>query len=347
MDTIGKSPRLVGIVVSYMDTPQRWNYFEEMMLSICDQSAFLDTLYIGMSFPNIELAHEYENPLRKLIARMNPLVIELIRTSKPRTQGEMWYKLDNTFPKIRDENTWVVFGDDDDLWHPDRVKHYSEGVETAIRMPYPVSDVRSLFYTESKSVDEKLHIGTVLDVDLQLEAGALMKRKTTAGKLLEGSIEEIGGNYVDHCVTGRIFHEFIHMSNNFMRSNNQYDVMFQSFIATYKGFKNIIMKTESWMYFWRRHSESICTRMNNQQLRVKNNDSAYMQLTVENYMSKLGSWKDTLSLIYRVLIPKNHPNPTQRKTRIDSFAREFAQQYPLIIQQHILMDCVVDQQNTL
>jgi hypothetical protein len=87
--------------------------------------------------------------------------------------------------------------------------------------------------------------------------------------------------------------------------------------------------------------------MNNQQLRVKNNDCAYMQLTVENYMSRLGSWKDTLSLIYRVLIPKNHPNPTQRKTRIDSFAREFAQQYPLIIQQHILMDCVVDQQNTL
>ena len=127
--------RIVGIIASRCDTPQRWKYFCHCITSIMEQSIQLHALCIGMSFTCMALQDECVPQLNGLQAafrqRGSPTDIQLVIRSEPLTQGNMWSLMHAALAPNDTPNTWYLFGDDDDIWHPARVYNYSNAAEMA------------------------------------------------------------------------------------------------------------------------------------------------------------------------------------------------------------------------
>ena len=195
------------------------------MESILNQSVRVDALYIGMSFANREVLDEFEPRLRDIVRECKDIHIKFI--PEKTAQGIMWHTLIKEIPDLSDTRTWILFGDDDDLWHPSRVKLYRDSIENGLRCNVNISDVRSTCYAIASDGDQP---SSSNDVDVLWEQERLTLEKTVGGHYLDGNYQQ-SGNYVDHCVRAGIFAEFMQISNLFMRSNLQFDMMLQCYIC--------------------------------------------------------------------------------------------------------------------
>lgn len=335
--------RIVGVVASFMDSSQRLEYFEHMMESIFNQSVMMDALYIGMSFANREVSDELEPRLRDIVKKCRDLPIRFIRKPKKTAQGVMWHNLIKKIPDLSGPRTWILFGDDDDLWHPSRVKLYRESIEHSLRCNLNISDVRSTCYAIASDGDQPRSSS---DVDVLWEQKRLTLKRTVGGHRYDGDFQQ-GGNYVDHCVRAGIFAEFVQISNLFMRSNLQFDVMLQRYICSYgasDGVKNVILKpdrTKCWLYFWRINPDSVCHNMVDEQKQAAEAKdlNKFLRIVADRVMSRLPKWKDAVSTHLEQHIAADDSDRHRKITRILRYSREIARLYPRAIQE---MMCIPD-----
>jgi len=230
----------------------------------------------------------------------------------------MWKKLLNINPELSAPDTWIVFSDDDDLWHPDRLATYAEGVGAA---QCDITDVRAPHYVDGTEEDDgKIMVAS--DVDRLLDLKTLKVVLSSAGIFMKTGKKTGAGNYVDHCVRGKVFATFLEGANDFMLQNPMCDVMLQRHITTYNGLtgKHYILTEAPWMYFWRRHAGSACVRLYTQQKHS-------LHSIIHYQMSRLNNWEQSISHICT--------QTDLTRAQAVRYAREFTNNLPLAIQMAI------------
>ncbi len=112
------------------------------------------------------LARLTERVVERLMAEhgAHGLLVEFVGTER-RSQFEHYRELARSSP--RREGTWVMFSDDDDIWHPQRSMHVKLGAERA------ASDGGMLSLRVGGAVAGELARGTAEEVERAMESGAM------------------------------------------------------------------------------------------------------------------------------------------------------------------------------
>ena len=249
---------MVGVIASLMDSPPRWELFCHLLQSIKEQTHPLEELVIGMSFLNREEAHKYLS-LWKSVSK--PAYITLVTSTTALTQGEMWKKiLDKQSERLADG--WLVFSDDDDLWHPRRVELYKFN----LKMASSAGVLPKISGIHAPYVHDDAPFGKLAtkasDVDEMLREGALSLQ----------SFQCSTQNYTDTCCRASVFAEILQASTSAFRKHPYFDTILQRAVCQYKPaeFQSVAIRPEMlasvgchnvWMYYWRNSAESMTTRL--------------------------------------------------------------------------------------
>ena len=135
---------VVVLMASDVRNSQRLQYLGETLASIAHQTVLPNMVVLGIS-----AAEGMYNDVRQLVtgvltaldSRGCTMKVRLSKTSQSQFQH---YRAVLPYLASRDaQDTWLMFSDDDDLWHPERYKSYSEAVHFA---PADVKAMRSSVY---------------------------------------------------------------------------------------------------------------------------------------------------------------------------------------------------------
>jgi hypothetical protein len=125
----------MGLCASHIDTLSRYKALLKMLSSVVKQ-----TLNIQV-FVSISSNEHMESHIHKLCRVVNDMDQDkgkdkgkswlTIKYRGPHklTQFEHYCLLANEIYEIHDNNTWCIFSDDDDLWHPSRAQVYNTAIK--------------------------------------------------------------------------------------------------------------------------------------------------------------------------------------------------------------------------
>lgn len=241
---------LVCLVGSVITCKRRLKYFELMLDSVRAQiqkpDGFFLSIYIEPSLGNVDLIH---------LTRDIPNV-RILKNKTPKLQFVhfqiMFNKLDEYFPcDQKTQESFILFSDDDDLWHPERVYAYKQ---TWNHMKDEHRAITSSLCT-GRTVTHlnpicKKHDDTV-SVDDMLECGCAIFN--TPPQLHENK-PTLLMEYHQYAMKRFIVGEFLEDNLALIRCNRFADVQFRCFVHTYqpKAFKTGWMEPPSgWLYFYR------------------------------------------------------------------------------------------------
>lgn len=171
---------------------------------------------------------------------------------------------------------WTIFGDDDDIWHPQRVAEYARVIKR-----HPLLDGVAAFVTTSR-VDVKVpeEGGQVIDeVEVpqnaaEVEMFVLNKKghrlnmteacrewadalkAAGADAALLPAREDMSMEYFNFCPRLRIVHEFFHATSPKVIAHRYCDLRFMEFMMTYPymgleaGLELAWFDASGWMYFY-------------------------------------------------------------------------------------------------
>jgi hypothetical protein len=177
--------------------------------------------------------------------------LNVTQTKGPCSQGKMWERLLNRYDVLSRKNSWIIFGDDDDLWHKNRVELYLRALYDAHNLTYfeHISDIRSSVCVTSEQDTSFVKVG---DVDEMLGTGAVYAGKTS--------------NYWNNCIRGSIFSEIVNIANDFILQDPMFDCLLLAYVESYQfpDSRGIHITFEPadgfWMYFWRKQ-EGVCSSL--------------------------------------------------------------------------------------
>lgn len=281
------SPRIVGFIASKF-TYSRSHFIECMLSSVVNQTHKLDYLCVGFSFDSTEEMKKYKPVLLQMLSPEYFTSTQIVSyfSETPLTQGHMWHKMHNEMKHFSSENNWYLFGDDDDIWNPNRVYEYAYHIATLprrtiesitdIRCPVEIESQDGLFETKHRFFESAEQVDSIRERNGGIRKNSLLQytnatiypimQATTQTDFDEQSklwnTKHTTGNYVDHVVKERIFDEFLLLTNaSVIYDHPFYDTALRNFVQGYNGKKgkNITIfpsVPHNWMYYYRRHQSS-------------------------------------------------------------------------------------------
>ena len=285
------SQRIVGFVASRF-TLTRSHFIRCMLASVANQTQKLDYLCVGFSFDSTEEMVKYKPTILKILSPeyFGGTQIVCYLSETPLTQGHMWHKMHNEMKPFSSENNWYLFGDDDDIWNPNRVYEYAHHLATLprrtiesitdIRCPVEVESRDGLYETKHFFFESAEQVDSIRECNGGIRKNSLLQytnatiypiiQAMTQTEFDEQSTQwnekQTTGNYVDHVVKERIFDEFLQLTNaSVVYDHPFYDTALRRFLQGYKGKhggKNVTifpMVIDNWMYYYRRHHSSATT----------------------------------------------------------------------------------------
>lgn len=222
------------------------------------------------------------------------------------------------YPALSDPKTWILFSDDDDLWHRDRVAMYLHGLQMV--QQYPPSQ-RMLFSNIRSNVcatsDRDTRDVKMEDVDVLLQSGELHL------------VSQL--NYWDLCIRGTLFCEFMNIANDFILQDPTFDVLLRAFICSYNfpNGKCVIMKPAAgvWMYFWRKH-DGVCSALRK---KYENSREGLRYAVERQMMASLDNIENTIEACISKWVVGANP------FRVRYDARRFGRNFPVELQRRIGM----------
>lgn len=144
-----------------------------------------------------------------------------------------------------EEDTYILFTDDDDIWHKDRVFAFTE-VYKAIHFESSTNllSVRIPVYLSSDNKNNKLKVMTTCDIENAIKKGdvALVESDNTA--------------FTEHwtyMVRLSTLCDFVMSCSDVILRHKYCDVLFIKFLRCCKGYQNAVVYTnkKTWMYYYR------------------------------------------------------------------------------------------------
>lgn len=236
-------------MASVIRDERRLSYFRQLLNSIRAQTRAPTRLYISIHIVLDLSSEEWSSLFANLPG--NPVIL---KQRHPKRQFVQYRELlKRAAADLSGENTFILFSDDDDLWHPQRVACYLNWFDNMIQMGTPpdvISRMTSIQAREqttpglpcevcqtnnSNDVDAMLRCGCVTIELLALEKGPM---------LLE---------YHQYAVRPRVLQEFLEKHVQLVETNRFADMEFRQFVRTYDDEKGCTgqLVPPHWMYFYR------------------------------------------------------------------------------------------------
>jgi len=170
-----------------------------------------------------------------------------------------------------ERSLWVVFGDDDDIWHPRRIQEYARSIKS-----HPVLDGVGVFATNARvncswstrdedmpctdaEVDKFLSTGRGWRLDLEENWKSWLRRYRAAGSAAYSVplADDVGLEYFDLCPRLRLLQEFFEKTSEDILAHRYCDLRFGQFLVSYPrfgaelGLEVCFMESGTcWMYFY-------------------------------------------------------------------------------------------------
>lgn len=239
--------KIVCFIASVIKDERRLRYFRHLLDSIREQTTAPTNIYIS-----IHIAFEFsETEWKKLFAKLpgNPVIL---RQKQPKKQFVQYRELlKRADDDLRKKETFIMFSDDDDLWHPMRVQRYMEWYEKATLLyPSIVPCLASIQVREQTTcglpclecqrVNER-------NVDAMLQCGCV---KIDSFPVEEGPMYL---EYHQYVVRPHVMQEFIDANPKLVETNRFTDMEFRQFVRHYgkDAWKTGQLVTPHWMYYYR------------------------------------------------------------------------------------------------
>jgi len=194
------------------------------------------------------------------------------------------------------QRTFLVFSDDDDLWHRDRLDAF-----LAAAQERPEAEVLAC----------RRHLSQGFQADVPLDASdEVVSRMLERGELLEHTAsEEIGpglfgssmGEYFDLAVHWTVFDAFFRRHNDAVFENPFCDIRFRTFALRWPGhvYRFLPSRSENWMYFYDRPVMPYISPPNDA-------DKKYLSADLPD-ISKIAGIRQTLDCVLFQLVPVEPP----------------------------------------
>jgi hypothetical protein len=251
--------KIIGLLASYIDTEIRIKNFKRCLKSIKNQvNVSYDTweILISISVPDDNLFKLTKDLLNEFIDDGLKITVDYKREKMSQfNQYKSLLKYINNPSEIsnnilyNDSNTWLMFSDDDDIWHPYRVFEYEQCIKYCMDKPQYISISGKSCYNNTKKKYANLNISSSTDVDLLL----------TKKKLKIQSIDASGTSiYVAYCIRLYVFNEYFSKIPDKLLFQSFCDTSFANFIAVY-GIQTGIGENinidntcvpNNWMYYY-------------------------------------------------------------------------------------------------
>lgn len=242
-------PRIICMIASHISSEQRRTYFDELVPTILSQE-----MTPHRSLISVSRGDGMEWPTR--LVDLENAGWEVFRQPARRAQFSHYDFLCKTLGDEKDNNTWVIFSDDDDLWHTSRTKYYYGWI----------NNLRNR-YDENRVV-------------------SIRPKWWASGLTIEGKvIEKInydpedhtrGNEYVHSCMKLTYFRRFMKHCPEEVKDHVFCDVLFSRYIRSLGDDKGITvlgvpMSEDDWIYFYRKgHDDSVCGKLHKGRSREDN-----------------------------------------------------------------------------
>jgi len=237
---------LAALCASYINTPTRLKHFFVMLESWINQDPIQCDLIVSTSIVDDAIKTEFDArfaAFRRTHAGIATTLTVLVSRVR-KNQFQHYKHILERLPGLVEQNPWVLFTDDDDIWHPKRTMMYHHAVEfIETTGKTSVDRVNIPYYVESTDTDIQDY-ETVSEID----------RAITAGHIKRSTCES---NYVHSCVRLERLHYFLTHSTDELLQCTYADVRFEYFVKSdgHEKGKESVTTTEpwadGWLYFYR------------------------------------------------------------------------------------------------
>lgn len=231
--------KLIALCASHINTFARLKCFEYMVESWNAQQTPV-LLFISMSYEQ-SLKNVVHHIVNTYMERYEYLIVKMF--DQHFSQFEHYKYLSFLSRKFVTDDCWVMFTDDDDIWHPQRSEYYDEA---AYRFESDQNLVRCSYYacqTKNKSLDKLFTYESVKNSDILYDKGnpEYFQYSLRLSKLIQ---------FVSECSTDLL-------------KNKYCDVLFVKFMTTKTVVYEWVVLKENWMYLvrWNLKIGHVCSKI--------------------------------------------------------------------------------------
>ena len=231
-----KKGDMVCLCASHMNTLGRWERFMQMLTSWKEQTVEVP-LIVSMSF---------EESVEDVISLPEMEGLTIIRQRRKMSQFEHYQALAELDWA---EGTWVMFTDDDDLWHEARVDVYTTMLRGCKRQGVTPAYIVSKTIVVSER-DDPPGLERAEDVTALYERGVIRQKAFDKGDVAEMDV----GNYVEYGVSVNTLRGYLDGISVELLKSKFCDLAFSRYLRD--GHDVIMCRLQPegipWLYFYRR-----------------------------------------------------------------------------------------------
>lgn len=235
---------LIALCASHINNTHRLQCLLSMIKSWREQTLQCK-LFISLSYDTVQIT-------KKILLQSLPSCEDLhinIRDC-PLRQFEH-YKMLSDEVSLDHTDAFVIFSDDDDVWHPDRVKTFSKCLRL---FQFGLLYMYCPMYAEQIEKRGTDDVMTSHGVTIHLEKGEVKTIEEWTGY----------GNYVSYVLNIKTLLAFMQQCPPYILSHKFCDMFFLKFIRLSLGQQYAPIPTDNWMYYYRHGGQTDSVTFTNQ-----------------------------------------------------------------------------------
>lgn len=263
-------PRLIGLLAAHFASPDqgRLERLRRLLRSVQEQTYPVPLLLSWSVEDSLDVGAQTQDVLDEFAASGVLHAMPCLRGR--RSQFQHYARLRNTLRRhvTPEDNPWVFFSDDDDLWHPRRAEEFLTAIEDR---PKGEDVVYSRVHA-SPGLAPRLPFTATADDVTAMEAEGQLRVSIGPEKAEPGLFGTSSGEYFDAAAAFRVFDTFFEQHNDAVISNRFADIRFRTFMLKWlggvyrflpKGARNSAGGNDRgqmpWMYFYDRPTTAYTT----------------------------------------------------------------------------------------
>lgn len=165
---------LIALCASYINTETRLEHMFVMLRSWIDQEQ-LCSMCISVSIVDKHLREKFDMGIEAFkqtySKKLEKISLMIFISEEQQMQFQHYKYILEKLPKLVEVNPWVIFTDDDDIWHPTRTSIYEPCIKFLIEnQRTDIEHIKCPYIVESIGMDKKDYIhASEIDDDIQAE----------------------------------------------------------------------------------------------------------------------------------------------------------------------------------
>ncbi|XWV25757.1 hypothetical protein QJ857_gp1331 [Tupanvirus soda lake] len=280
--------KLITLIASHIDNRKRLQYFIKLLGTINNQIDYFDDIDVRISLSHDKSIDRDE--MNFLFEKINKNNFKFYFHDKQLCQFEHYKFLVSKLNHFNDNDTWILFSDDDDEWADNRLAAYHHMINYIKITEY--DKTTCICYTNDKTKTVSTYTGSYIDYCVKLKYLKI---------------------FFDHVTNEQIKHKFC-------------DCYFVKFLCTYGlgVLKRAFCATDDTLYYWMQHTEDTDYSEKNKPMKLKESLENNLDLYVAQYSNPTAAdWIKFCDVYTNNKITNGEISPEMKKFIIRIYLEKF------------------------